>query len=164
MLIIFDRMYGTFEPEDEPVVYGLVHPITTYDPIWTQTEHFVGIFKQVLTLPHWWQKLGGSLPPLHSAQLGRFLTRPSVHARCVSPQSCSAARPGTRWTRRLPTVPPKWTRKRFASISVFSLVALSPSVSALCQYFASVFHSRRQFPHSVSMSLSHGDHSLCVSP
>ena len=38
VLIIWDRMFGTFQPElrEEKVVYGLVHPLATWDPFWAQ--------------------------------------------------------------------------------------------------------------------------------
>ncbi|KAJ8035558.1 Alkylglycerol monooxygenase [Holothuria leucospilota] len=41
-LIIFDRMFGTFEAEkkSDRVVYGLVHPLASYDPMYTQFCHF----------------------------------------------------------------------------------------------------------------------------
>ena len=32
MLIVWDRMFGTFEPEVERPVYGLTHNIDTYNP------------------------------------------------------------------------------------------------------------------------------------
>ena len=32
LLIIWDRMFGTFEPEEESVKYGLVKNVNTYDP------------------------------------------------------------------------------------------------------------------------------------
>ena len=40
-------MFGTFEAErdDEPVVYGLVTPIETYDPIKIQSKYYLNIFK-----------------------------------------------------------------------------------------------------------------------
>ncbi|XP_048727922.1 alkylglycerol monooxygenase-like isoform X2 [Ostrea edulis] len=38
-LIIFDRMFGTFAKEQEEVVYGLVHPLTSWDPINAQICH-----------------------------------------------------------------------------------------------------------------------------
>ena len=40
-LIVWDRMFGTFEPE-RPTSrwsYGLTHPITTFDPLEVQVEH-----------------------------------------------------------------------------------------------------------------------------
>lgn len=47
VLIIWDRIFGTFEPEDEKVVYGLTHPLNTFEPIYTQLCHFIHIFKTV---------------------------------------------------------------------------------------------------------------------
>lgn len=45
-LIIWDRLFGTFQEEtDEKVVYGLVHPLNTWNPVWVQTCHFVHIAK-----------------------------------------------------------------------------------------------------------------------
>ena len=47
VLIIWDRMFGTFQPESEKVVYGLVHPLSTWDPLWAQIHHLVYIFKTI---------------------------------------------------------------------------------------------------------------------
>lgn len=46
VLIVFDRLYGTFEPEGAEVVYGLVHPLQTFNPIHTQTHHMVDMVRQ----------------------------------------------------------------------------------------------------------------------
>ena len=50
VLIIWDRMFGTFaaERDDEPVVYGLVSPIQTYDPIEIQCKYYKNIFQQLV--------------------------------------------------------------------------------------------------------------------
>ena len=33
LLIIWDKMFGTFEPEHEKVEYGLVNNVNTYNPV-----------------------------------------------------------------------------------------------------------------------------------
>ena len=33
LLIIWDRLFGTFEPEKEPVKYGLVSNVNTFNPV-----------------------------------------------------------------------------------------------------------------------------------
>lgn len=40
VLIIWDRMFGTFQPElrEEKVIYGLVHPLSSWDPVWAQVH------------------------------------------------------------------------------------------------------------------------------
>ena len=39
MLIIWDRIFGTFAPESDKVVYGLVHPLDAWNPLWGQLHH-----------------------------------------------------------------------------------------------------------------------------
>lgn len=52
-LIIWDRIFGTFQAEtDEEIAYGLVHPLASWDPIWTQLCHFCHIWKT------FWEKPG----------------------------------------------------------------------------------------------------------
>ena len=42
VLIIWDRIFGTFEAEreEEKVAYGLVHPISTFNPFYIQLGHY----------------------------------------------------------------------------------------------------------------------------
>lgn len=40
ILIIWDRMFGTFEEEKEKPVYGTVKPLKSWNPIWANFEHF----------------------------------------------------------------------------------------------------------------------------
>jgi len=44
VLIIWDHMFGTFEPESEVVTYGLVHPDTFYNVFKAQLGHYIHIF------------------------------------------------------------------------------------------------------------------------
>ncbi|XP_055337677.1 alkylglycerol monooxygenase-like [Paramacrobiotus metropolitanus] len=41
-LIIWDKMFGTFEPEhpDEPVVYGILTPIANFNGMWVQINYY----------------------------------------------------------------------------------------------------------------------------
>ena len=50
MLIIFDRLFGTYveEREEEPCRFGLVHPTTTHNPLVNQFEHWVSLGKDML--------------------------------------------------------------------------------------------------------------------
>ncbi|OWF35691.1 Alkylglycerol monooxygenase [Mizuhopecten yessoensis] len=47
VLIIFDRLFGTFQAEEEKVIYGLVHPLQSWDPINAQICHLKYMFKKV---------------------------------------------------------------------------------------------------------------------
>lgn len=43
ILIIWDRMFGTFEPERAPVKYGLVKDVESYNPVWIAFHELVQI-------------------------------------------------------------------------------------------------------------------------
>ncbi len=51
ILIIWDRLFGTFQPElkDEKVIYGLVKNIDTYNPIKIAFVEWINMFKDVFT-------------------------------------------------------------------------------------------------------------------
>ncbi|XP_015782264.1 alkylglycerol monooxygenase-like [Tetranychus urticae] len=48
-LTIWDRMFGTFESEKDPIVYGLVHPINTFDAWTVQNSGFIDIWNRLKT-------------------------------------------------------------------------------------------------------------------
>lgn len=57
MLIIWDRLFGTFEPEREPVVYGLTRNIDSDHPIWVQAHEYVGIAGDAWRARRWSDKI-----------------------------------------------------------------------------------------------------------
>ena len=52
-LCIWDRLFGTFEPETEQPVYGLVKPLASFDPMWAQVHHFFDMARR--TREHGWR-------------------------------------------------------------------------------------------------------------
>ncbi|NXN91851.1 ALKMO monooxygenase, partial [Rhinopomastus cyanomelas] len=56
-LIIWDRIFGTFEAEDEKVVYGLTHPVNSFDPIMLQVRPLTHIWRTFWATPGFWNKL-----------------------------------------------------------------------------------------------------------
>ncbi|CAG0904682.1 unnamed protein product [Darwinula stevensoni] len=56
-LIIWDRIFGTFEPEGDQVVYGLTHPVSTYNPIKLQFHHFQSIWESLWKMESWGDRL-----------------------------------------------------------------------------------------------------------
>lgn len=51
VLIIFDRLFGTYieEREDEPCVYGWVKPIRSYNPLRVEFTQWVDLFRDVVS-------------------------------------------------------------------------------------------------------------------
>ena len=58
-LIIWDRLFGTYveERDDEPVVYGTLVPLQSWNPLWGNFKNFVGIWRQVRSTAGWSNKL-----------------------------------------------------------------------------------------------------------
>ena len=45
-LIIFDRWFGTFQAEDEEVVYGITKQTNSWNPVWVNFEYWIDLFKE----------------------------------------------------------------------------------------------------------------------
>ena len=57
ILIVWDRLFGTFEPEDEPVVYGLTKNINTFNPLRIATHEYRDILRDVASSTSWGERL-----------------------------------------------------------------------------------------------------------
>ena len=53
ILILWDRLFGTFEEEDEPVVYGLTSNIDTFNPLRIATHEWADIAADVAAADTW---------------------------------------------------------------------------------------------------------------
>ena len=57
ILIIWDRLFGTFEREDEPVVYGLTKNIDTFNPARVAGHEHVDMLRDVCRSTTWRERL-----------------------------------------------------------------------------------------------------------
>lgn len=57
MFIIWDRLFGTFQVEDEQPVYGLTRPLDSWNPIWANLHVWVDLYRQARQAPYWTDKL-----------------------------------------------------------------------------------------------------------
>ena len=58
ILIIWDRLFGTFAPEEEPVVYGLTHDLETFNPLRVGFHEVAQVGRDVARAPTLRAKLG----------------------------------------------------------------------------------------------------------
>jgi sterol desaturase/sphingolipid hydroxylase (fatty acid hydroxylase superfamily) len=58
ILIIWDRLFGTFECEDEPVIYGLTKNINTFNPLRVATHEYADILRDVARSETWSDRIG----------------------------------------------------------------------------------------------------------
>ena len=66
VFIVWDRLFGTFEAEhgDDPVRYGIVSNLATFNPVWTAVHEWIGLWRDLRTAPDWrarWMFVAG--PP-----------------------------------------------------------------------------------------------------
>jgi sterol desaturase/sphingolipid hydroxylase (fatty acid hydroxylase superfamily) len=56
-LIIWDRLFGTFADEREPVLFGTVVPLRSFDPIWATLQPWVQLVRMTYRAPRWSDKV-----------------------------------------------------------------------------------------------------------
>jgi hypothetical protein len=56
-LIIFDRMFGTFQIEEEEVVYGVTKPLNSWNPVWANFDYFRDVFALMRQCRNPWDML-----------------------------------------------------------------------------------------------------------
>jgi sterol desaturase/sphingolipid hydroxylase (fatty acid hydroxylase superfamily) len=58
ILVIWDRLFRSFEPEGERVVYGLTKQLRTHNPLVDATHEYASIWSDVRTARTWRDRLG----------------------------------------------------------------------------------------------------------
>jgi alkylglycerol monooxygenase len=57
VLIVWDRLFGTFEEEGEPCVYGTRAPLDSWDPLWSNLEVYWALAQDARHARRWRDKL-----------------------------------------------------------------------------------------------------------
>ncbi|WP_344453329.1 sterol desaturase family protein [Actinocorallia aurantiaca] len=58
IVILWDRLFGTFTPETERVVYGLTKNIGTFNPLRVAFQEYASIARNIRSAPDWRGRLG----------------------------------------------------------------------------------------------------------
>lgn len=92
VLIIFDRMFGTFVPEkdDEPCDFGLVTPVKSYNPFYVELHGWIGLGRDLRKARSIREALGYLIGPPGWAPEGKGSTTEQLRQRAL------AAAPQTR--------------------------------------------------------------------
>lgn len=56
-LIIWDRMFGTFQKEEEKPTYGITKPINSWNAVWANFSHYESMAKDLKRIPSWTDKI-----------------------------------------------------------------------------------------------------------
>jgi sterol desaturase/sphingolipid hydroxylase (fatty acid hydroxylase superfamily) len=57
ILIVWDKLFGTFEPEGEPVVYGLTKNLDTFNPLRVAAHEHYEMLRDVFRSKNWNERL-----------------------------------------------------------------------------------------------------------
>ena len=78
--IVWDRLFGTFEPETERPVYGITVPLRSWNPLWANISHYPALWAQVRATPGAANKLRVVFgrPGWRPAELGGPMEIPAV--------------------------------------------------------------------------------------
>ena len=57
VFIVWDKMFGTFQVEEERPVYGTTKPLNSWNPVWANFEHFETLNHQLKNADGFWNKM-----------------------------------------------------------------------------------------------------------
>jgi alkylglycerol monooxygenase len=55
-LIIWDKMFGTFQAEEERPTYGITKPINSWNAVWANFSHYATMAEELKMIPKWSDK------------------------------------------------------------------------------------------------------------
>lgn len=56
-LIIWDKMFGTFQAEEERPTYGITKPINSWNAVWANFSHYATMADELKMIPKWSDKI-----------------------------------------------------------------------------------------------------------
>ncbi len=56
-LIIFDRIFGTFQAEEEEVVYGVTKPLASMNPVWANFDWYADLWQDLKKEMTFWDRI-----------------------------------------------------------------------------------------------------------
>lgn len=80
VFIIWDRMFGTFQVEEEKPTYGITTPVNSWNPVWVNLQHYHGMWQQLKTVRNWKERLQTLFykPGWRPEHMGGYMAPPSV--------------------------------------------------------------------------------------
>lgn len=82
VFIVWDKLFGTFVPEEEEPVYGITIPLRSWNPLWANVHVFTEIWRNARATRRWRDKLRVVFgrPSWRPPDLGRSIVAPEVSA------------------------------------------------------------------------------------
>ena len=92
VFILWDKLFGTYQAERAPVVFGVTKPLRNFNPLWANLEYYAQLLQTAAGFPRWADrlKLWWAHPGWRPAALG-----PTGPANAVSRATYQKYDPGT---------------------------------------------------------------------
>jgi len=80
VLMFWDRMFGTFQKEEEKPTYGITIPSQSWNPVWVNFQPYFTMFNQVYYTPGWSNKIKvlAYKPGWRPQELGGYQSAPEI--------------------------------------------------------------------------------------
>ena len=79
-LIVWDRLFGTYQAEEDEVVYGITTPLSSWNPLWANLSYWIELLSLARRARHWRDRLRLFVKPpgWRPQDLGGFQVAPEV--------------------------------------------------------------------------------------
>ncbi len=79
-LIIWDKMFGTFQPEEERPTYGITKPVNSWNGVWANFSHYATMASELKLITSWRDKIRYlfNKPGWFPKELGGYRPAPPV--------------------------------------------------------------------------------------
>lgn len=122
VLIIWDRLFGTFVPETEAPQFGITTPLRSFNPLWAQVHYLVDLWRLSRRPATWRDRLAVWLePPERTA--GRTHAALGAATRADDPTASPASPAGSSTGRRYDVEAPARLRRYVAVNFALAVVA-----------------------------------------
>ncbi len=80
VLMLWDRLFGTFQKEEEKPTYGITIPSQSWNPVWVNFQPYFTMFNQVYHTPGWSNKIKvlAYKPGWRPQELGGYQSAPEI--------------------------------------------------------------------------------------
>lgn len=80
VLIVWDRLFGTFKEEEERPIYGVTRPINTFNPVLAHVQPFTDLWRETMAIPDWKDRVRFvfARPGWYPASMGGVKSPPPV--------------------------------------------------------------------------------------
>jgi sterol desaturase/sphingolipid hydroxylase (fatty acid hydroxylase superfamily) len=122
IFMLWDRIFGTYQREEEPVVFGVTKPLRNFNPVWANVEYFAQLAKQASGFPSWRDKLWvwWAHPGWQPAEMGPSAPVPEVSRDTYRKYGPELPRPLRRYI---------WLHFWVAFLGSGAVMSLAPTVS-----------------------------------